>query len=372
MSADTSTSAAGRGPAGTPGDGGPADGGGPAGSTSAGGTSPGGTPAGGGGGPAAAGGGGPASAGDAPPPASSTLRAALLVARVRTAARAGDLDEALRLLRAAEARDARTVGERPEVLDLFARVHAQRGELDAAATYWRRLRTRHPAHPAAQAGLSRITRLTADGPRASLARHRTRTALVAAVCALAVVATGAVALTGDGEPGRQGGTERAAPTERQIEERVRKELQAAQEADRAGEETRREEAAEALAATLRSPGIRPRVRGGSVEVVFAEGVFSEGAELTPEGATRLATLGRHLTRLDARIAVRGHAATVPDAPRSGGSVLALWRALIAARELSAASGEPLTAFTTSSADQREAPYPEDAKNRTVTVVITPK
>ncbi|WP_234380242.1 hypothetical protein [Streptomyces sp. CMB-StM0423] len=293
------------------------------------------------------------------------------MARVRTAARAGDLDEALRLLRAAEARDARTVGERPEVLDLFARVHAQRGELDAAATYWRRLQTHDPAHPAAQAGLTRITRLTADGPRASLARHRTRTAVVAAVCALAVVATGAVALTGDEEPGRPGGTERAAATEQQIEERVRKELEAAQEADRTDEETRREEAAEALAVTLRSPGIRPQVRGGSVEVAFTEGVFSEGAELTPEGAARLATLGEHLTRLDARIAIRGHAATVPGAPRSGGSVLALWRALIAARELSAASGEPLTAFATSSADQREAPYPEDAKNRTVTVVITP-
>jgi hypothetical protein len=317
-------------------------------------------------------GGGPAPADGTAPPASSTLRAALLVARVRTAVRAGDLDEALRLLRAAEARDARTVGERPEVLDLFARVHAQRGELDAAATYWRRLQTHDPADPAARAGLTRITRLTADGPRASLARHRTRTAVVAAVCALAAVATGAVALTGDEEPGRPGGTERAAATEQRIEERVRNELEAAREADRTGEETRREEAAEALAATLRSPGIRPRVRGGSVEVAFAEGVFSEGAELTPEGAARLATLGEHLTRLDARIAIRGHAATVPDAPRSGGSVLALWRALIAARELSAASGEPLTAFTTSSADQRDAPYPEDARNRTVTVVITPK
>ncbi|MEO3846169.1 hypothetical protein ABGB09_00740 [Streptomyces sp. B8F3] len=312
-------------------------------------------------------GGDPARGGDAPA-ASSTLRAALLVARVRTTARAGDLDEALRLLRAAEAGDAHAVGDRPEVLDLFARVHAQRGELDAAATYWRRLQARHPADPAARAGL---TRLTADGPRAALARHRTRTAVVAAVCAAAVLATGAVALTGDEEPVRSG-TERAAATEQQIEERVRKELATAREADRTRQETRHEEAAEALAATLRSPGLRPRVTGGSVEVAFAEGLFSEGAELTPKGATRLAVLGEHLTRTDARITIHGHAATVPDAPRSGGSVLALWRALIAARELSTASGRPLTAFTTSSADQRNAPYTEDAKNRTVTVVITPK
>jgi hypothetical protein len=32
---------------------------------------------------------------------------------------------------------------------------------------------------------------------------------------------------------------------------------------------------------------------------------------------------------------------------------------------------PLTAFTTVSADQRDAPYAEPARNRTVTVVITP-
>jgi hypothetical protein len=49
----------------------------------------------------------------------------------------------------------------------------------------------------------------------------------------------------------------------------------------------------------------------------------------------------------------------------------LWRALVAARELSAASGKPLTAFTTS-ADQQDAPYDTAARNRTVTVVITPR
>lgn len=303
--------------------------------------------------------------------ATRTLRASLLVARVRTAVRAGDLDEALRLLREAEAGDTREVVEHRDVLDLFARVHAQRGELDAAATYWRRLQTHHPDDPAATAGLARITRLTADGPRASLARHRTRTAVVAAACALAVAATGAVALTGDGDADRTR-TETAAPTEKQIEDRVRRELAQAQETDRTREATRREETARALAESLRSPGIRPQVRGASVEVAFTEGVFSEGAELTEEGAARLAALGRDLRGTQARLDIHGHAATVPDAPRSGGSVVALWRALIAARELSTASGRPLTAFTTSSADQRNAPYEEPARNRTVTVVITPE
>ncbi|MFW6691585.1 tetratricopeptide repeat protein [Streptomyces sp. MAR4 CNX-425] len=303
--------------------------------------------------------------------AARTLRTALLVARVRTAVRAGELDEALRLLRAADARD---VAERRDLLDLFARVHAQRGELDAAASYWRRVRTRHPDDPAAAAGLARLDRLNRRGPRASLARHRTRTAAVAAVCAAAALATGAVgavALVDDGDPAA-GPAAAAAPAAGQIEERVRKELADAAESARTREAARRAEAARDLARTLRSPGVRARARDAAVEVAFTDGVFSTGAELTPAGTARLAALGADLTALDAGIAVHGHAATVPGAPRRGGSVVALWRALVAARELSAASGKPLTAFTTASADQREAPYAEDAKNRTVTVVITPR
>jgi hypothetical protein len=308
------------------------------------------------------------------PAASRTLRRALLVARVRTAARAGDLDEALRLLRAAEARDGRPAGEHRDVLDLFARVHAQRGDLDTAAAYWRRVRARHPDDPAAAAGLARIARLRRRGPRASLARHRARTAAVAVACAVAAVATGAVggvALVDD-EGSGPSRTEPVAAPERQIEQRVREELKAAQETDRTRAADRRAAAARDLARTLRSPGVRTQARGAAVEVAFTDGVFSEGAELTPAGAARLTALGERLTALDARFEIHGHAATVPDAPRRGGSVVALWRALIAARELSAASGRPLTAFTTASADQREAPYAEDARNRTVTVVITPE
>jgi hypothetical protein len=109
-----------------------------------------------------------------------------------------------------------------------------------------------------------------------------------------------------------------------------------------------------------------------VEVTFTRGLFSQGARLTPAGAGRLAALGRHLAGRTARIEIYGHTASVPGAPRSGGSVTALWRALVAARELSAASGRPLTEFGTASADQRDAPYDAPVCNRTVTVVITPE
>ncbi|GGK46412.1 tetratricopeptide repeat protein [Streptomyces flaveus] len=307
----------------------------------------------------------------------SPLRVGLLVSRARAAARSGELDEALRLLRSA---DDPAVGGHRDVLDLLARVHAQRGELPEAAAHWRRVQERHPGDPAAAAGLARIARLGRGGPRAALARNRTRTALAAAVCVVAAVTAGTFALT-DATADRQPAGHSAAPAQQaeqaeQAEaERIAQRIAADHEADlarqRARESARKADAADALARELRAPGLRPVVRGNSVEVAFTEGLFAEGDRLTPAGADRLAVLGDRLAGRQARIEIHGHAATVPGAPRSGGSVLALWRALVAARELSAASGKPLTAFTTTSADQQDAPYDTAARNRTVTVVITP-
>ncbi|MER5222554.1 tetratricopeptide repeat protein [Streptomyces flaveus] len=304
----------------------------------------------------------------------SPLRVGLLVSRARAAARSGELDEALRLLRSA---DDPVVGGHRDVLDLLARVHAQRGELPEAAAHWRRVQERHPGDPAAAAGLARIARLGRGGPRAALARHRTRTALAAAVCVVAAVTAGTFALT-DATADRQPAGHSAAPAQQaeQAEaERIAQRIAADREAElarqRAREQARKADAADALARELRAPGLRPVVRGNSVEVAFTEGLFAESDRLTPAGADQLAVLGDRLAGREARIEIHGHAATVPGAPRSGGSVLSLWRALVAARELSAASGKPLTAFTTTSADQQDAPYDTAARNRTVTVVITP-
>ncbi|WP_369180033.1 tetratricopeptide repeat protein [Streptomyces mutabilis] len=327
-----------------------------------------------------------------PPSAADSLRVALLVSRARAAARAGDLDGALQMLRDADTvgtgartrtgvddrrghdetdADAPDVAGHPDVLDLLARIHAQRGEPEQAAACWRRTLELNPEDPAASAGLARIDRLAGRGPRAALARHRTAAALAAAVCALAAVTAGTAVLA-DGAGGRP---ERSGPSQADlVEQRARQlaaERRAEQARDRDRAATRRAEAAEALARALRAPGIRPQAHGGSVDVAFADGLFSEGAELTPSGAGRLAVLGERLAGRRLHVEIHGHAATVLGAPTGGGSVVALWRALIAARELSAATGMPLTAFTTVSADQRDAPYAEPARNRTVTVVITP-
>ncbi|MFH8655314.1 tetratricopeptide repeat protein [Streptomyces afghaniensis] len=286
------------------------------------------------------------------------LDVVLLVSRARGLARAGELDGALRLLREAEATG---LGSHREVLDLRARVHAQRGETAEAAECWRRVLARHPEDPAAGAGLARLGR---TGPVAALGRHRARTALAAAACLTAVAA--GVLTTLDGPRPARADTDRAAGGPRSP--RASATAEGGPEKDAAAQARR----AGALADDLRAPGLRVTVHGDSVEVAFTRGLFTEGARLTPAGARQLALLGERLAGRHLPVTVHGHAATVPGAPRSGGSVVALWRALVAARELSTASGEPLTAFTTDSADQRDAPYPDPARNRTVTLLISPE
>lgn len=290
--------------------------------------------------------------------APAALRVALLVSAARTAARSGDPDGALRLLESAADPD---VGGHRDVLDLSARLYAQRGEPDLAARYWRRVQKRYPDDRAAAAGLARTERYAArNGPRAPLARRRVRVALAVTACLTAAVATAALVGTGNSRSGQAEQQARRLPARQQA---------AVQEQARAAAHRVRE--TQALARALRAPGLRPAVRGDSVVVAFVQGLFSGGADLTPTGADRLAVLGRHLAGRTVRIGVYGHTAVVPGAPAHGGSVVALWRALVAARELSAASGKPLTAFTTASADQRDAPYAGVERNRTVTVVVTP-
>ncbi|MGW0837444.1 tetratricopeptide repeat protein [Streptomyces prunicolor] len=300
--------------------------------------------------------------------ADNPLQLTLLLSRARTAARSGDTDGALRLLH--DTRDTR------DVLDLLARVHAQRGELTEAAACWRRVQEQHPRDPAAAAGLARVERLARRGPRAALARHRAGTAVVAAVCAVAAVTATTVALTDGTHPRPKGQSVAADHRAQQAADQALlrahdQKQQQKQAVQRARDKARRAATTRALAHALQAPGLRPTVRGDAVEVTFTEGLFSEGARLTRTGARQLAVLGGHLTDLDARVEIYGQTATVSDTPRSGGSVLSLWRALVAARELGAASGRPLTDFTTASADQRNAPYPDAARNRTVTVLITP-
>ncbi|MBC9727897.1 hypothetical protein [Streptomyces sp. TRM68367] len=297
------------------------------------------------------------------------LRAELVVARASAAARAGDLDAALRELNRC---DDPAVTRHHDVTDLRARVHAQRGELAAAERCWQQLLDEHPQDESAAAGLDRLRRFRGRGPAAAVgrARHRFRPAVAVVLCAGAVTAaTWALAPQPPSDAREpQSGSAAVARDERD----VRQELTEQRERAAAAAEARRTKALDALAKAVRTPGTRVERHEDSVQVVFEQGLFSEAAELTRTGAAQLARVGERLAgQRNLRVGVLGHIAQVPGAPASGGSVTSLWRAMAAARALSDASGRPLAGFSVASAEQRDAPHGTDAANRTVTVILTP-
>ncbi|MEU6918440.1 hypothetical protein [Streptomyces olindensis] len=187
---------------------------------------------------------------------------------------------------------------------------------------------------------------------------------------MAAVTVGVAVLTddADGQPGQHTAAP-SSPAEqaRRIAERLAAEREKDLAEQRERETARRVEAAEALARALRAPGLRPTVHGASVEVAFTEGLFSEGAQLTPEGTDRLAALGERLAGREMKIEIYGHAATVPGAPRSGGSVTSLWRAGRGPGTRRCQRQTPHRVHH----GQRDAPYGSAAQDRTVTVMITP-
>lgn len=297
------------------------------------------------------------------------LRVECTVARATAKARAGDLDAALRELDRA---DDPAVTRHRDVTDLRARVHAQRGELEAAERCWRRLLDEHPDDESAEAALARIRRFRRTGPAAALARarHRGRPAVAVALCAGAVTAAWVLATqlpSGAREPVSDS---LAVPRAGQDVRQEPKEQPG--RAAAAAAEARRAQALDALAQAVRTPGTRVERHEDSVEVVFAQGLFAQGAEPTDAGVAQLTRVGERLAgQRNLRVEVFGHIADVPGAPTGGGSVTSLWRAMTAARVLSDAAGRPLTGFLVASAEQRDAPHDTDAANRTVTVVLTP-
>jgi type VI secretion system protein ImpK len=303
----------------------------------------------------------------------AALDAEFVVARARAASRRGDLDEAARLLRDLDA----TAAPSAAVLDLLARVHAQRGELAEADACWARVQAVDPDDADAAAGRALIAEIDSKRRRTRPVLHPARAVLLAAALA-GVIAAGAVIWSGPinaAPPPDQltaGGPDAAARLQDEIRRADELERRVATlEAERDGSATRLADAVDALARDLAMPGVLLEKRPDAVRVVFEEGLFSRSDEITPAGAAMLSELGRRLAGMDVSTTVVGHAVAVPGGPASGGSVVALARALVAARELADASGVPLTSFTLVSADQAQGPFPDPARNRTVTLLVTP-
>jgi hypothetical protein len=233
----------------------------------------------------------------------------------------------------------------PRVLDLLARVHAQRGEFADADSCWSRAHALDPSRQAAVDGRRRIAALQAR-------RFRPRV-LPAAVAVVALVAgagvfspttTPPLALT----PPDLSGLDVIAARQ----DHLAREL-AATQASLAAPTQRFER----LAAALASPRFTVVRQGDEALVTFNDGLFSRDARLSGPGRSALAELGAMVKPFAASMSVIGHGATVD---------LGFRRAQAAAAEL----GVPLGSVNLRSAGPTQLPYPAGSRrNNTVTVLM---
>lgn len=293
----------------------------------------------------------------------TSLRQQLTTTRAAELARQGDLSGAADLL---------TPLEDPsvEALDLLARIRAQQKRWEEADALWAQVE-QDPSTASAAAEGRRMVAAIRGRRRAA----RPVMPVVAGVVLVGVAVAGGVLLAGGrDEPVAQpvqptvtssvdtGAEERAAELQRQL---------AALEAQRRAAAAAVSSQLDVIQKRVTGPGVLVQRGQGSVRVVFLDAVFTDGTDLSPTGQTALTDLGKRLRGLKATATVTGYSVVVPGSPSSGGSRTALLRARVATQQLSTTSGLPLTAFTMQSGDQAHPPYRTAAKNRTVTVTLSP-
>ncbi|WP_405821769.1 hypothetical protein OG705_18500 [Streptomyces sp. NBC_00838] len=332
------------------------------------------------------------------PARARTLSLQLTVNRAHSAARAGDLDLAARLLAGLGGRDVPDADHATVLaaLNLRAKVHAQRGELTEADACWSRVEALAPGDPDAAAGRRTLAKIAAGRRHARPVVHTGRVAVVAAALAgAALIGGGGWLLANGGDGDRQSSdsvAEADTGSERLREESRRadalKERLAAIEAGDTAAAARRDSTLDAVAKRLAMPGVEIRRHADDVQLVFSTGVFPYDSVIGAQGASALTEIGRRLADLESgtgtgagagagvETTVVGHSVAVPGGAPSGGSVVALNRARVAAQYLAQDSDLRLTDFRLVSADQRRGPFPPTEanapRNRTVTLLITPK
>ncbi|MET4927219.1 hypothetical protein P3L51_33495 [Streptomyces sp. PSRA5] len=333
----------------------------------------------------------------------------LALRRAHSAARTGDLDLAARLLDELDEPDAGRVSlektgtgsgaERATLLaalNLRAKVHAQRGELPEADACWSRVEALAPDDPDAAAGRRTLAKIAAGRRRARPVVHTGRVAVVAAaLVGAALIGAGGRFLVNDGDGGDGDRASKPVAEADTGSERLREESRradelkarlAAIEGGFTAEAERRDGMLDEVAKRLAMPGVEVRRHAEDVQLVFSAGVFPYDSMISPDGAEVLTEIGRRLADLESEAGagagagvettVVGHSVAVPGGAPSGGSVVALNRARVAAQYLAQDSDLRLTDFRLVSADQRQGPFPAtDAnapRNRTVTLLITAK
>ncbi|TXL91779.1 hypothetical protein [Streptomyces sp. IB2014 016-6] len=345
------------------------------------------------------------------PARARALSLQLAVNRAHSAARTGDLDLAARVLD-----ELGELGESDEpsgpdahcahatvlaALNLRAKVHAQRGELTEADACWSRVEALAPDDPDAAAGRRTLAKIAAGRRHARPVVHTGRVAVVAAALAgVALIGGGGWLLATGGDDGD--GDRRSSDSVAEADtgsERLREESRRADalkerlEALEAGDTAaaaRRGSTLDAVAERLAMPGVEIRRHADDVQLVFSTGVFPYDSVIGPQGASALTEIGRRLADLESDLGagagagsgtgvettVVGHSVAVPGGAPSGGSVVALNRARVAAQYLAQDSDLRLTDFRLVSADQRRGPFPATEanapRNRTVTLLITAK
>jgi hypothetical protein len=299
----------------------------------------------------------------------SGLRADVAVSQAAAAARRGELDRAAELLA-----DLTT----PAALDLLARVHAQRGQWEDADRCWARLQEDSPADPGAAEGRKAIAAIIAGSRRSRPLLGPGRVAALTGLFVAALVAAGTVFWWPDKDVRPAVAAPTPQPTSAVVSTRLQEETRRADElerrlakleADRRAAAARLNARLDEIAKSVTMPGVTVQRQNASVRVLFNRGLFIRDEELTTSGSALLTELGPRLR--GAKVTIVGHSVAQPGAPAHGGTRTALARARVVSQHLAAAGDLPLTTFTLTPADQSRGPYPDAARNRTVTLLLTP-
>lgn len=291
----------------------------------------------------------------------------------------GDYDAAMTTLRELGGSHSENV----VVLDLLARVHAQRREyLDADACWARAQRIDGEFAPALE-GRRRVAALVERGARPRTGRTLLATLVVAGVVGAAAYA-GALLAPDPATPDDP----RLSATLAQLDQMRRdQQAQGSRLADMGGQlddaVLRDHQTLDRIGAALAdAPHFTARTNTEGIVVTFREGLFNRGATLLSDGREALTELANRLPAegRESAITVVGHTDGSPPTARGGyddNDELGLARAAAAAKRLAEGTGLPLSAFAQASAGDGNTPYPNATQrdrldNRTVTVRIRPR
>lgn len=262
----------------------------------------------------------------------------------------------------------------PTVLDLLARVYAQQGNLADAEICWRRSAQFGGDRAAADAGRHRIEELR-KGVRPQ--RNISRALVIGAFAGVVVVGAGVLGavLTRPSapQPAADPAAQRTIISLSQQVDQLRNQPDAVS--------AQRSRMLDQLTTALAGPLMTISRAGDQIHIRFKVPIFGEATKTSQGGGAALTDLGARLRPFGKAVTVTitGHTEALRVAADSGfasNDALGLARALTAATQLAASSGQPLSAFDLATAGTTNPPYSNatpqgSALNHTITVDVRP-